>query len=204
MTLPFAITDDIQESPIVNFLKHYQQCVFYKMSKIKKLENNKIICIKHNTNKADYLSVINATNFSKYYTSILFVPKKIEILSLPPKCSLVFYPIKYLDFYKIIQSVLRQTSKSYKNLYLSSGSILINTDNNKKIFMTETEIKILHILFDKIIVKKDLLRQSILNFQPGVETRSLESHLSRIRKKIHEIGGVPDIASKNSIFIEIH
>ena len=70
--------------------------------------------------------------------------------------------------------------------------------------MTETEMKILNTLFDKIIVKKDLLRQSILNFQPGVETKSLESHLSRIRKKIHEIGGVADIASKNSIYIELH
>ena len=203
MTLPFAITDDVQESPIVYFLQHYQQCVFHKMDKIKKLESNKIICIKHNASKADCLNAINTIDFSEYYTSIFLVPKKIEILKLPPQCSLVFYPIRYSDFNKIIQSVNRQTFKSYKNLFLSSGSILVNKNNNKKIFVTETEMKILTILFDKIIVKKDLLRQSILNFQPGVETRSLESHLSRIRKKIHEIGGVTDITSKNSIFIEL-
>ena len=203
MTLPFAITDDVQESPIVYFLQNYQQCVFYKMDKIKNLPSNKIICIKHNASKKDCLNVISATDFSEYYTNIFLVPKKIEILSLPPQNRLVFYPIKYLDFNKIIKSVYRQTFKSYKNLHLISGSILVNKANNKKIFMTETEMKILTILFDKRIVKKDLLRQSILNFQPGVETKSLESHFSRIRKKIYEIDGAIDIASKNSIFIAI-
>jgi hypothetical protein len=203
VTLPFAITDDVQENPIVYFLQHYQQCVFYKMDKIKKLESNKIICIKHNTNKADCLNEINTIDFSEFYTNILLVPKKIELSNLPPQSRLVFYPIKYLDFYKIIQSIQRQTSTMYRNLYLSSSSILVNKDNNKKIFMTETEMKILTKLFDKIIVKKDLLKQSVLNFHPGVETKSLESHLSRIRKKIHEIGGETDIASKNSKFIKI-
>jgi len=204
MTLPFAITDDVQESPIVYFLQHYQQCVFHKMDKIKKLESNKIICIKHDTSKKECLNAIKTVDVSEYYTSIFLVPKKIEMLQLLPQSSLVFYPIRYLDFNKIIQSVNRQTFKSYKNLFLSSGSILVNKNNNKKIFVTETEMKILNTLFDEIIVKKDLLRQSILNFQPGVETKSLESHLSRIRKKIHEIGGVADIASKNSIYIELH
>ena len=203
MTLPFAITDDVQESPIVYFLQHYQRCVFHKMDKIKKLESNKIICIKHDTSKADCLNAINTVDFSEYYTSIFLVPKKIEILKLSPQCSLVFYPIRYSDFNKIIQSINRQIFKSYKNLFLSSGSILVNKGNNKKIFVTETEMKILTILFDKIIVKKDLLRQSILNFQPGVETKSLESHFSRIRKKIYEIDGAIDITSKNSIFIAI-
>jgi len=204
MTLPFAITDDVKESPIVYFLQHYQQCVFYKMDKIKNLQSNKIICIKNNTNKTDCLNVINAINTSEYYTNIFLISKKIEILKLPPQSSLVFYPIKYSDFYKIIQSVHCRASKFYKNLYLSSGSILVNKDNGKKIFMTETEMKILTILFDKIIVKKNLLRESILNFQPGIETKSLESHLSRIRKKIHEIDGVIDIVSKNSTLIEIN
>ena len=203
MTLPFAITDDVQESPIVYFLQHYQQCIFYKMDKIKKLESNKIICIKHNAKRKDCLNVINTIDFSEFYTNIFLVPKRIEVLNLPPQSSLVFYPIKYLDFYKFIQSIQRQTSTMYKNLYLSSNSILVNKDNDKKIFMTETEMKILTELFDKIIVKKDLLRQSILNFHPGVETKSLESHLSRIRKKIHEIGGEIDIASKNSAFIKV-
>ena len=203
MTLPFAITDDVQESPIVYFLQNYQQCVFYKMDKIKNLPSNKIICIKHNASKTDCLNAISATDFSEYYTNIFLVPNKIEILSLPLQYRLVFYPIKYLDFNKIIESVFHQIPKSHKNLHLISDSILVNKANNKKIFMTETEMKILTILFDKIIVKKDLLRQSILNFQPGVETRSLESHLSRIRKKIHGIGGVTDIISKNSIFIEL-
>ena len=122
---------------------------------------------------------------------------------MPPHSNLIYYPIKYLDFYKVVQSVYQQTSKIYKNLHLSSGSILTNKNNNKKIFMTETEKKILTILFDKIIVKKDLLRQSILNFHPGVETKSLESHLSRIRKKILEIGDKTNITSKNSEFIRI-
>ena len=57
MTLPIAITDDVQESPIVYFLQQYQQCVFYKMDKIKNLQGNKIICIKHNTNKKDCLKL---------------------------------------------------------------------------------------------------------------------------------------------------
>ncbi|MDC0057067.1 helix-turn-helix domain-containing protein [Alphaproteobacteria bacterium] len=203
MTLPFATSDDLQESPIVYFLQQYQQCVFYKMDKIKKMEGNKIICIKNNINQTDCLNVINTINFSEFYTNIFLIPKKIGISNMPPHSSLIYYPIKYLDFYKVVQSVCQQTSKIYKNLHLSLGSFLTNKNNNKKIFMTETEKKILTILFDKIIVKKDLLRQSILNFHPGVETKSLESHLSRIRKKILEIGDKTNITSKNSEFIRI-
>ena len=98
MIIPFAITDDVQESPIVYFLQHYQQCVFYKMDKIKKLDSNKIICIKHNTNKTDCLNVIKTIDFSEFYTNIFLVPKQIEISNLPPQSSLIFYPIKYSDF----------------------------------------------------------------------------------------------------------
>lgn len=203
MSLPFAIIDDVQESTIVRFLKQYQQCVFYKMDEIINLQTNKIICFKDNTNKTDLLNIMNTIGISEYYISLFLVPKKIEIGNLSPHFNLVRFPIKYLDFNKMILSISRQTSNSYQNLYLSAGSILANKKNNKKIFMTETEMKILTILFEKKTVKKDLLRQSILHFQPGVDSKSLESHLSRIRKKIHEIGGVTEIASKNSIYIEI-
>jgi len=127
VTLPFAITDDVQENPIVYFLQHYQQCVFYKMDKIKKLESNKIICIKHNTNKGDCLNAINTIDFSEFYTNILLVPKKIELSNLPPQSRLVFYPIKYLDFYKIIQSIQRQTSTMYRNLYLIQPKEIIRS-----------------------------------------------------------------------------
>ena len=77
-------------------MSHYRE----RRDKIKNLQSNKIICIKHDASKADCLNVISTIAFSEYYTNIFLVPKKIEILSLPPQYRLVFYPIKYLDFNK--------------------------------------------------------------------------------------------------------
>ena len=115
MTLPFAITDDVQESPIVNFLKHYQQCVFYKMSKIKKLENNKIICIKHNTNKADYLSVINAT-----------IEKGVDGVLVEMKKNVFAYigNVEYLDNYE-----LKVNDSIWKGDMFGTNSMSLFSDN---------------------------------------------------------------------------
>ena len=81
--------------------------------------------------------------------------------------------------------------------------MLKNRNNKKNIILTETESNILKYLFLNNSAKRELIRLEILNIQPGVESKSLESHFSRIRKKLAEIGSVVEIKLNNSVYVDI-
>ena len=46
-------------------------------------------------------------------------------------------------------------------------------------------------------MNKNFIKENILNIKSNVETNSLESHLTRIRKKLNEIETVVKIKTKN-------
>ena len=83
-----------------------------------------------------------------------------------------------------------------------NNNFVINKKNNNKIYLTETESEILKTLFKKKLVKKEKLKKDILNLNPALDTKSLESHLSRIRKKLININSNISIVSTNNEFIE--
>ena len=75
--------------------------------------------------------------------------------------------------------------------------------NNLKTYLTETEQDILNFLISKHNVSKNTIKKEIFNLNPLVDTRSLESHLSRIRKKIKKIDSVLKIISIDRDNIQI-
>ena len=57
-------------------------------------------------------------------------------------------------------------------------------------------------LFNTELKSKQFIKLNILNIKRGIETNSLDSHLSRIRKKLNKIKSKILITSKNDqIFI---
>ncbi len=74
---------------------------------------------------------------------------------------------------------------------------LTNTKNDSFCFLTKLESEILtHLIIEKQSTKKYIL-ENILNIKNSVQTNSLESHLSRIRKKMNQINTSVKIQSKN-------
>ncbi len=81
---------------------------------------------------------------------------------------------------------------------------LINTENKLSCFLTDIEKDILIYLINYKKIKKIKIKKNILNINESIESNSLESHLTRIRKKFEKIKTRTKISIKNdelSIFV---
>ena len=74
---------------------------------------------------------------------------------------------------------------------------LINLDNDNFCYLTKIELEILICLIRKKEISKNFIKENILNIRSNIETNSLESHLSRIRKKMSLIKTKVKIQTKN-------
>ena len=73
---------------------------------------------------------------------------------------------------------------------------LTNEKNNYFCYLTKLELEILsHLIIEKESTKK-YIQEKILNIKSTIETNSLDSHLTRIRKKLTQINTSVKIQSK--------
>tara|TARA_B100001109_G_scaffold111365_1_gene90867 strand:- start:854 stop:1543 length:690 start_codon:yes stop_codon:yes gene_type:complete len=101
------------------------------------------------------------------------------------------------SFYNIVQQIeifIRENSKKMNDIRI--GNFFLNVHGRKIILnnahekLTEKETEILWKLLNKIehkISQKDLLKE-IWGYDEGIETRTLETHIYRIRKKLNSVG----------------
>ena len=73
----------------------------------------------------------------------------------------------------------------------------MNTKTNITCTLTDIERKILIYIFQNIKCSKGDIKKNVLNLKKNVQTNSVESHLTRIRKKFEEIKSTYIIKSKN-------
>ena len=74
---------------------------------------------------------------------------------------------------------------------------LINLDNDNFCYLTKIELEILIYLIRNKETSKNFIKENILKIKSNIETNSLESHLSRIRKKINTLKSKVKIQTKN-------
>ena len=74
---------------------------------------------------------------------------------------------------------------------------LINTENKLSCYLTDIEKDILIYLINNKKIKKIKIKKNILNIKENIESNSLESHLTRIRKKFEKIKTRTKISTKN-------
>ena len=75
----------------------------------------------------------------------------------------------------------------FNDVIIENNNFITHKNNAKKIHFTETEINIIKFLINEKLVKKDKLKTKILNLNIALDTKSLESHISRIRKKFQNL-----------------
>ena len=73
---------------------------------------------------------------------------------------------------------------------------LINLNNKSFCYLTKIELEILRYLIREKASRKKIIKENILNIKSNIDTNSLESHLSRIRKKLNKIETVVKIITK--------
>ena len=114
----------------------------------------------------------------------------------------IHYPLSISNFENILKSI-NDASNTFLDIEISKNNFIRNIHNNKKIYLTESEFSILKCLFTNKTVEKDKLKTEILKFHVSLETKSLESHLSRIRKKLQKINSEILITSVNTHQINV-
>lgn len=88
----------------------------------------------------------------------------------------------------------------YKDIKILEEKI-INPRFKKEIFLTPPEKDILILLFERKKIEKKFLLENVLNLRKDIETKTIESHLTRIRKKLISINSQIEIISKENTII---
>tara|TARA_B100000989_G_scaffold241398_1_gene188267 strand:+ start:3850 stop:4467 length:618 start_codon:yes stop_codon:yes gene_type:complete len=97
-----------------------------------------------------------------------------------------------------IENFLNINFYEVEDIVIQNQNIL-NSKNKKTQPLTEIESKILIYLITNKLCTKEYIKENILNIKPSIETNSVETHLTRIRKKFDFINTELIIKSKNNI-----
>ena len=115
--------------------------------------------------------------------------KNIKILKTP------FFPYQLKNS---IENFFNNSFFEIEDIIIQNQNIL-NSKNKKTQPLTEIESKILIYLITNKLCSKEYIKENILKIKPSIETNSVETHLTRIRKKFDFINTGLIIKSKNNI-----
>ncbi len=155
--------------------------------------------------KNDNGGIILSKNIKKFEIDLNSLSKNYIIITCDNNINKIKKNIKILKppfFPYQLKSIIENF---FNNTFLEVGDITIlnqnifNIKNKKNYKLTEIESKILtHLIINKLC-SKEYIKENILNIKPSIETNSVDTHLTRIRKKFHSINTNLKIKSKNNI-----
>ena len=198
MKINFSANSLTKKDNIIIFLEKNFNFNFIEMEKPYEFNDLKLIILKKDISKNNLTKILENPNNQN---SQVFAHKSLQE-KIPLNFNVIFYPTNISIFQNIIKKY-QETNILYKNIYLSQDSFLINSSNQKKIYVTEKEFEIIKLFFNNKIVRKDFIQEEILNLQKIVDTKSLDSHLTRIRNKFLAIESDLNISSVKNESLEI-
>ncbi len=144
------------------------------------------------------VSLVNFKNLNSTYLVIsciknnnLFFNKAIQLL----RC-----PLSIINFENSIENFIQNLQFDFHDLSIDNEK-LINLKNNLFCYLTKAELDILIHLIREKETSKNFIKEYILNIKSNMETNSLESHLTRIRRKMSKINTKVKIKTKNEKLI---
>ena len=139
-------------------------------------------------------ALINFKNLNDNYLIITCLKKnksnlnnKLQFLNTP-------IPINYLK--NAILNFTQNLKIQYHDISIDNDK-LINLKNNSFCYLTKVELEILKNLIKEKEISKTYIKENILNIKSNIETNSLESHLTRIRKKMIKVDTSVKIKTKS-------
>ena len=144
--------------------------------KIKKnffLHNNVIFFLKNNMDNIEQLDYLNAVFF--------------------------YGQIRVKKFVDEIKTCFISKKTILKKIEIF-GDKITNTSQGLSVLLTPLEKEILIFLFENKRITKDYLLEKIIKIKKEIETKTAESHLTRIRKKLMQIKSEIQIKTKEDVF----
>jgi DNA-binding response OmpR family regulator len=108
-------------------------------------------------------------------------------------------PIKIKQFLDAIKTCFFLKTVFYKDIKISEQKI-INLNLGLNCSLTSLETKILYEFVENKKIKRDYFLENIFKIKKDIETKTIESHLTRIRKKLLKIKSDTRISSKDDVF----
>ena len=138
---------------------------------------------------------IGFRDYSKLSKNCLLI-SNLKKLNFKNKSNILSSPLTINNLKNRIEYFVQNLKVQFHDLSLYNER-LINLDNDNFCYLTKIELEILIYLIRKKETSKNFIKENILNIKSNIETNSLESHLSRIRKKMNTIKTKVKIQTKN-------
>ena len=193
-----GLADLLEESFLMHgkfSISHYSNSSISNL--IKKIDIFNVILISNDVLDEDDKEIIDFLRGigkkSIYLTKINIKKDVFKNKGINPR-SIINIPFSFNNIVQQIEIFIRENSKKMNDIRI--GNFLLNVHGKKIILnnayekLTEKETEILWNLLNKIehkISQKDLLKE-IWGYDEGIETRTLETHIYRIRKKLNSVG----------------
>ena len=172
-----------------SFLSDYELTIM-KLDQIKdniKVSQANIIIIINND--------IDLRDYSKLSDNCLII-SNLKNLNFNNKSNILKSPLSINHLKNRIEHFVQNIKVQFHDLSLYNDK-LINLNNDNFCYLTKIELEILTYLIRKKETSKNFIKENILKIKSNIETNSLESHLSRIRKKINTLKNKVKIQTKN-------
>ncbi len=154
------------------------------------IENNNINIIILNNDKRT-----KPFDFKKLKGNFLIL-SNIENESMKINNQLIKTPISINQIKTITKNFLENIKIIFHDITIINEK-MTNINNNSFCYLTKLESEILSYLIYEKEGTKNFIQENILNIKSTIQTNSLDSHLTRIRKKMNQINTVIKIQSKN-------
>ena len=184
------------DEKINNFLKMLFSDYKIKLMRFKDIE--------HNTQSADPNIVIinndkdlNLINFKNLNDNFLVITHmNLNFFSFEDNLMQIKTPLSIKQLKNKVEHFVQNLRVKFHDISIDNDKI-INLENNSFCYLTKIEYEILKYLIIEKQTNKNFIKENILNIKSNIETNSLESHLTRIRKKMNIVRTVVKIQTKN-------
>ena len=165
------------------------------IDQIQQTDQPNIIIINNNKDE----NLINLKNLNGNYLLISNLNSK----NFDKSIKYLKSPLSISNIKNTIENFLQNLEFKFHDISIDNQKI-INLKNKSFCYLTKAEFEILIYLLREKEKSKNFIKQNILNIRSNVETNSLESHLTRIRKKLNKINTKVKIQTKSEkLFISI-
>ena len=177
---------------IKNLLSKYE-LIFLELENINYKEQNTSVNIIFINKEKDF----NKINFENLNENNLIISNiRDKKLNLNNRLQSLTIPTSINNIKNKIESFIQNLKVQFHDILIDNEK-LTNLKNNSFCYLTKIEVEILTCLIREKEISKNFIKENILKIKSNIETNSLESHLTRIRKKMNEIETAVKIQTRN-------